>query len=153
MFSPVAPWGMLFAMPPMVTRTHAQTHQAGRHLAVAEALLRGLPARLKGAQTYVEVGAHTAQVMVAAKGAWMIADIDKFTALTCDRVILVHITADNHDFYVADGDTLRAEVQARHKQFLEQVGGVRPRNPDSRNTVIKPEDVVAWRDQWQLLTS
>ncbi|MFJ6837576.1 hypothetical protein [Streptomyces sp. NPDC091209] len=142
---------MLVAMP-MASRTHAQTHQAGRHLAVAEALLRGLPARLKGAQTYIEVGGHTAQVMVAAKGAWMIADIEKFAALTCTRVILVHITADGRYFYVADGDTLRAEVQTRHKRFLEQVGGVRPRNPDSRSTVIKPEDVTAWRDQWQLLT-
>ncbi|MER6823471.1 hypothetical protein ABT316_28880 [Streptomyces cellulosae] len=71
---------------------------------------------LKGAQTYVEVGGHTAQVMVAAKGAWMIADIEKFAALTCTRVILVHITADGKYFYVADGETLRAEVQTRHKR-------------------------------------
>lgn len=42
----------------------------------------GISAKLKGAQTYIEVGEHDAQVMVAAKGAWMIADIDKFTALT-----------------------------------------------------------------------
>lgn len=142
---------MLFAMS-APTRTHAQTHQAGRHLAVAEALLRGLSAKLRGAQTYVEIGEHTAQVMVATKGAWMIADIEKFTALTCSRVILVHIGTDGHDFYVADGATLRAEVRERHQQFLEQVGGVRPRNPDSRNTVIKPQDVTAWRDQWGLLT-
>lgn len=134
------------------TRTHSQTHQAGRHLAVAEALLRGIPAKLKGAQTYIEVGEHDAQVMVAAKGAWMIADIDKFTALTCSRVILVHIATNSHHFYVAEGDKLRAEVRARHMQFLEQVGGVRPRNPDSKNTVIKPDHVASWRDQWQLLT-
>lgn len=139
-------------MPVATARTHSQTHQAGRHLAVAEALLRGIPAKLKGAQTYIEVGEHDAQVMVAAKGAWMIADLDKFTALTCSRVVLVHIATDGHHFYIADGDKLRTEVLARHMQFMEQVGGVRPRNPDSKNTVIKPEHVASWRDQWQLLT-
>ncbi len=82
----------------------------------------------------------------------MIADIDKFTALTCSRVILVHIETDGHRFYIAEGDKLRAEVHTRHMQFLEQVGGTRPRNPDSKNTVIKPADVANWRDQWQLLT-
>ncbi|MFJ3979247.1 hypothetical protein [Streptomyces sp. NPDC090021] len=137
---------------PVAARTHSQTHQAGRHLAVAEALLRGIPAKLKGAQTYIEVGEHVAQVMVAAKGAWMIADIDKFAALTCSRVILVQLTVEGPHFYVADGNELRAEVLARHMQFLEQVGGVRPRNPDSKNTVIKPEHVDSWRDQWGLLS-
>ncbi|GGS81093.1 hypothetical protein GCM10010222_22980 [Streptomyces tanashiensis] len=131
--------------------TNSQTHQAGRHLAVAEALLRGLPAKPRGAQTYIEVGEHVAQVMVAAKGAWIIADIDKFTALTCDRVVLVNVT-DGRDFYIADGDKLRAEVRTRHREFLERVGGTRPRNPDSRNTVIQPEHVTEWRDRWELFT-
>lgn len=129
-----------------------QTHQAGRHLAVAEALLRGFTARLRGPQTYVEVGDHVAQVMVAAKGAWMIADIDRFTASTCDRVILVHVTNGDRSFYIAEGDALRADVRSRHERFLERVGGTRPRNPDSKNTVIRPEHVSAWRDRWHLFT-
>lgn len=138
-------------MPP-TGRTHLQTHQAGRHLAVAEALLRGLPASLKGAQTYVEIGEHMAQVMVAARGAWMVADIDKFASLTCDRVILVNVTGGSREFYIAEGVELRREVRYRHEQFLKDVGGVRPRNPDSKNTVIQPEHIAAWRDQWQLLS-
>jgi hypothetical protein len=133
-------------------RTHAQTHQAGRHLAVAEALLRGFPASLKGARTYVEIGGHVARVMVAAKGAWIISDIDDFTAHTCDRVILVDVSGDSRELYIVDGDVLRGEVRRRHEQFLRKTGGVRPRNPDSKNSVIQPEHVSASRDQWHLFS-
>ena len=122
---------------PVTKPTNSQTHQAGRHLAVAEALLRGLPAKPRGAQTYIEVGEHVAQVMVAAKGAWIIADIDKFTALTCDRVVLVNVT-DGRDFYIADGDKLRAEVRTRHREFLERVGGTRHETPIPGTLLYSP---------------
>ncbi|MEI5011684.1 hypothetical protein RB196_34435 [Streptomyces sp. PmtA] len=131
--------------------TNAQKHQAGRHLVLAEALLRGIPSKLLGATTYVEVGEHVAQVMVAAQGAWMIADIDATTALTCERVILVDVTNGRRDFYVAEGSAFRAEVRARHEAFLQQQGGTRPRNPDSKHTAVHPVDVAQWRDRWDLL--
>ncbi|MFI7605866.1 hypothetical protein ACIBTV_12155 [Micromonospora sp. NPDC049366] len=67
----------------MVPSNH-QKHQAGRHLAVAEALLQGHSASLHGAQTFVTINGRTAAVQVAAQGTWMIADIDKMTAMSID---------------------------------------------------------------------
>ncbi|MEU3198804.1 hypothetical protein [Streptomyces sp. NPDC006996] len=131
--------------------TTAQVHQAGRHLAVAEALLRGVTAKLRGAQTYIEVGEHVALVKVATKNAWIIGDVDEFTALTCDRAILINVS-DTRDFYIVDANQLRADVRKRHQEFLERVGGTRPRNPDSKNHVIQLEHVNEWQDRWDLLT-
>ena len=56
--------------------TH-QTHQAGRHFAVAEPLLRGHKAKLRGPQTYVEVNDHVAQVMVATNSGNMSEHVEK----------------------------------------------------------------------------
>lgn len=127
-----------------------QKHQAGRHLAVAEALLHGYSASLHGAQTFVTVNGREAAVQVAAQGAWMIADINKMTAMSSDLYVLVDVTDGRRDFYVVPGDDLRAGVRERHEEFMASVGGVRPRNPNSRHTAIRPAHVQAWRNRWSL---
>ena len=58
--------------------THHQTHQAGRHFAVAEALLRGHKAKLRGPQTYIEVNDHEAQVMGATSFGNVSAHVEKW---------------------------------------------------------------------------
>ena len=127
-----------------------QKHQAGRHLAVAEALLQGFTASLQGPQTFVEVNGRRAAVQVAAQGAWMIADVYKATAASIDSYILVDVTDGRRDFYVVPGDDLRSGIDERHQEFISRVGGVRPRNPDSRHTAIYPAQVEAWRNRWSL---
>jgi hypothetical protein len=125
-----------------------QKHQAGRHLAVAEALLHGFAAALQGAQTFVTVNGHTAAVQVAGKGAWMIANIENFCATTAPFYVLVDITGGERSFYIAPGDELRHDVWERHQQFMQQHDGVRPKNPDSRHTKIEPSEVTKWQDNW-----
>ncbi|SIM83688.1 hypothetical protein [Micromonospora cremea] len=127
-----------------------QKHQAGRHLAVAEALLHGHSASLHGAQTFVTINGRTAAVQVAAQGGWMVADIDRMTAMSVDLYVLVDVTDGRRDFYVVPGDDLRAGVRQRHDEFMASVGGVRPRNPDSRHAAIYPANVEAWRNRWSL---
>ncbi|MEV1017044.1 hypothetical protein AB0I95_05925 [Micromonospora sp. NPDC049751] len=127
-----------------------QKHQAGRHLAVAAALLYGYSASLNGPQTFVTINGRKAAVQVAAQGTWMIADIDRMTAMSIDVYILVDVTEGRRDFYVVPGDDLRAGVRERHDEFMASVGGVRPRNPESRHTAIYPKDVEAWRNRWSL---
>ncbi|MFG1716106.1 hypothetical protein [Micromonospora sp. WMMA1947] len=61
-----------------------QKHQAGRHLAVAEALLQGYSASREGPQTFVKINGRRAAVQAAAQGAWMIADVYKATAASID---------------------------------------------------------------------
>jgi hypothetical protein len=127
-----------------------QKHQAGRDLAVAEALLRGYSVTIQGPQTFIQVNGRTATVMVAAQGAWMVADIDKFIAASTETYVLVNLTGDRRDCYVVPGDELRRGVAERHREFMKRVGGTRPRNPDSRQTAIEPLHVEAWQSRWSL---
>jgi hypothetical protein len=131
-----------------MARTHQQTHDAGRHFAVAEALMRGYQAALIGRSSYIEVNGHRAQVQVAAKGAWMIEDVDKYTSATIERIVLVDLTDGLREFYICPGDQLRSDVRKRHDQFLASQGGTRPRNPGSKHTAIYPEQVRKWRNGW-----
>ena len=134
-----------------MARTHRQTHDAGRHFVVAEALLRGYPAALVGASSHVEVNGHKALVQVAAKGAWQIADVDDYTSGTIKHIILVDLTENQREFYICPGDKLRTEVSERHDQFLARHGGSRPRTPDSKHAAIHPQDVQRWHDGWDRL--
>jgi hypothetical protein len=101
-----------------MVRTHKQTHEAGRHLAVAEALMRGYQATLVGRYSLIEVNGHRALVQVAAKGAWQIEDVDKYTSATIDRVVLVNVTDGLREFYICPGDQLRNDVRKRYDEFL-----------------------------------
>jgi hypothetical protein len=86
--------------------------------------------------------------MVAAQGAWMVADIDKLTATSMETYVLVNLTGGRRDCYVVPGDELRRGVAERHREFMEKVGGTRLRNPDSRHTPIEPVHVEAWQSRW-----
>ena len=127
-----------------------QKHQAGRHFAVAEALLRGYPASMQGAQTYIQVNGHTAAVQVAGQGVWMIADVEKFANMTTETYVLVDVTGGKRDFYVVPGEELRHGVRQRHQEFMDKHGGTRPRNPDSKHAAVEPIHVETWRDRWSL---
>src|ERR1017187_514034 len=129
--------------------THQQTYNAGRHLAVAEALLHGSTATLVGQASYIEVNGPPAQVQVAAKGAWQIENVDKYTSATIERIVLVNITGGLREFYVCPGDSLRSDVRERYDEFVSSKGSSRPRNPDSRHAVIYPQQVRKWCDGWR----
>jgi hypothetical protein len=133
-------------------RTNQQTHDAGRHLAVAEALLRGYKAALVGRSSYIEVNGHKAQVQVAAKGTWQIDDVDKYTSATIEHVVLVDVTDGLREFYICPGDPLRGLVRKRHDEYVRSKGGTRPRNPDSKHFALYPEQVRRWRNGWNRLT-
>lgn len=118
---------------------------------MAEALLRGYNAALVGRSSYVEVNGHKAQVQVAAKGAWQIEHVDKYTSTSVEHIILVDITDGLREFYICPGDLLRRDVRKRHDEFVASQGGSRPRNPDSKHSAIYPEQVRKWRNAWRRL--
>lgn len=74
-----------------MTPTNHQKHQAGRHLSVAHAVLRGYSAEIVGPHRYVEVNGLSAVVMLAGMGAWQIADVTDFIGSGQERYILVDI--------------------------------------------------------------
>jgi len=88
-------------------------------------------------------------VMVAGKGAWMIADIEKFTQATTEMYVLVDVTEATRRIYIVPGDELRRGVRERHERFMARVG-TRPRNPDSKHSRIEPPDVDEWERSWSL---
>jgi hypothetical protein len=130
--------------------SHQQKHQAGRHLAVAQALLHGHDAKLVGPTTYIEVNGRQVQVQVAAQGAWQIADVDRYVEGTIGTVILVDVSGAAPEYYIVPGDDLRALVRTRHEEFMARVGGRRPQNPESKHSRIDPADVQEWKDRWSL---
>jgi hypothetical protein len=133
-----------------VAATNHQKHEAGRHLAVAHALLHGYPADLVGPHRYVEINGRSAVVLLAGKGAWQIADVDDFTSANQPLYVLVDVTDGTAAIYIVPGDELRTDVRTRHDAFLARVQGQRPRNPDSKHTTIEPAHVRDWRDRWSL---
>jgi hypothetical protein len=128
-----------------VVPTNQQKHNAGRHLAVAEALLRGYEAAIVGQSSHIEVNGHKARVQVAAMGDWVIRDVDGYTSDVIDHVVLVNVTDGLREFFICPGDTLRSELRQRYDEAHQ---GIRPRNPDSKQATIYPEHVLKWRDDW-----
>jgi hypothetical protein len=128
-----------------VVPTNQQKHDAGRHLAVAEALLRGYKAAIVGPRSYIEVNGYKARVQVAAMGDWVITDVEDYTSGDIDHVVLVNVTDGLREFFICPGDTLRSELRQRYDEVHQ---GARPLNPDSKQATIFPEHVLKWRDGW-----
>jgi hypothetical protein len=133
-----------------MTATHQQKHEAGRHLVVAQALLRGYGARTVGRTSLVEINGRQAEVHVATKGAWQIANVDRFLGATTRLVIFVDLTGTVPEYFILDGDRARTIVRRHHQQFLERVGHVRPLNPQSKHTAVRRDHVQRWRNRWSL---
>ncbi|WP_322938033.1 hypothetical protein [Nocardioides bizhenqiangii] len=101
-----------------------------------------------GPSTFVEINGHKARILVAAKGAWQIADVDQFTSDNLGFYLLVDVTDGLREFYICPGDKLRSDVRKRHDDFVASKGGVRPKNPNSKHSAIYPEQVRKWRNGW-----
>jgi hypothetical protein len=130
--------------------TRQQKHEAGRHLVVGEALLRGYDAHTIGPTRLVEVDGHRAAVHVKTKGSWQLGDIDKFVGATTERIVFVELTETGPEFFILDGDDARAIVKRDQEQWLKRVGGVRPKTPDSKHAAVNSEHVEPWRNRWSL---
>jgi hypothetical protein len=130
--------------------TQHQKHEAGRHLVVAQALLRGCDARIVGRSSLVEVNGRQAEVHVATKGAWQISNIDKFLGASTSRVVFVDLTGTVPEFFILEGDRARAVVKRHHDSYMERVGGIRPRNPKSKHAAVRRDHIQRWRNRWSL---
>jgi hypothetical protein len=48
---------------------------------------------------------------------------------------------------------VREIVQRHHNRWLESVGQVRPRNPDSDHTAIHLDCISRWHQRWDVLSA
>jgi len=123
--------------------TNQQKHQAGRYLAVGEALIRGYEAALVGSSTYIDVNGRRVRVQVATKGTWLIDDIDKYTSATIEHVVLVDITNGQREFYICPGDELRSEVRQRLNELLSRNNERRPQMAGDGDAFLRRSKAAA----------
>lgn len=127
-----------------------QKHEAGRHLVVAQALLRGSDAQIVGRSSLVEINGRRAEVHVATKGDWQIGNVDRFLSATTPCVVFVDLSGTVPEFFILDGDGARATVKRHFEAFLARSGGVRPRNPQSKHAAVRYDQVQRGRNRWSL---
>jgi hypothetical protein len=72
-------------------------------------------------------------------GSWQISNLDKFLEANTERVVWVKLTETGPEFFIMDGDEARAVVSRGQQEWLERVGGVRPRTPDSTHAGVRSE--------------
>jgi hypothetical protein len=54
-------------------------------------------------------------------------------------------------FYVLPWQALARIVAEGHREFLAKHGGVRPRQPKSLHTALKPAALAQWENRWDVL--
>jgi hypothetical protein len=67
--------------------------------------------------------------------------------------VLVDFTVypDAPDYYIMSGSWLRRKIYEDHQNYLLSHGGKRPITPKSTHNKVILEDVVRWKDRWDIL--
>jgi hypothetical protein len=105
-----------------VPATNQQKHKAGRHLVVAEALLRGYDAHPVGRSGLVEIRRPSGGGQGDDHGRWQIGDICRFAEATIQRIVFVDVTETGPDFYIMDGDEARETLKRNFDQWEQPPG-------------------------------
>ena len=66
-------------------------------------------------------------------------------------MVLVDLAASTPEYYVKPLRTVARAVMRRSKRILKKQGGERPRNPESRHTVIPLKLVADGKGAWEVL--
>jgi hypothetical protein len=72
--------------------------------------------------------------------------------LICVMVQVAPVDSGRPDrFYILPWQTLARIVTDGHKQYLAKHGGVRPRQPRSLHSAVKPAALARWENRWDVL--
>lgn len=149
----------------------------GEYLVAAELCRRGLIATtFTGNVPHYDIiasdekGRHvSAQVKASRSGSWQFGDVSKFFAVAFDgqkqktgkakespveRLVVVFVIVSesgNDRFYVLTWDQLRDILRDGHKRCIAKHKGVRPKRWDSLHAAILEENLLPFRDNWQLI--
>jgi hypothetical protein len=159
-------------------RSIVVTGQAGEYLVAAELSRRGLIATTFTANVpHYDIiasddrGRHVAvQVKTSKGGSWQF-QIDHFCKVELqgerqiigrayrepvNRLICVLVLLDQYGsdrFFVCTWRELRNHLIRNHRAWLDAHNGVRPRNPESMHTAIRPDQLEWCEGSWGTLTS
>lgn len=56
-------------------------------------------------------------------------------------------------FYILDWVDLQRIIGKGHKDYLDKHDGVRPKNPKSNHTAVRPAQLEMYRDNWELIVN
>jgi hypothetical protein len=130
-----------------------QVHEVACFYAAAAAVTHGHRVKLVDEDRRYRLRVNGALVQVPAQraGAWQVSDVARPLADDTDAVIFVDLSGDAPDFYVVSADWVRQDVARHHREFLDRVGGTRPRNPNSTHHAIDVARVAEWHQRWEVL--
>jgi len=157
-------------------RKNQLTKQIGEYLVAAELGRRGfLATTFTGNVPHYDVlatdaagGTLAIQVKAINRGSWQF-DIRQFadvklqgkrqvigdtTAIPHPNLICVFVVVDHYGsdrFFVFEWRDLQAVLVERHRQYLDERGGIRPRRYDSFHTAVGPQHLVQFEGNWALI--
>lgn len=127
------------------------THQAGMYLVLGEAMRRGLNAgRHEHDRRLLRINGKAVQVRARRRGDWQLGDYRTSLVPAADIIVLVDLEPEEYAaFYVVPRQPLQEEVNRAYEDWLAtQPGQQRPRNPESRHSVIYQEFADPYRNRW-----
>ena len=149
--------------------------RAGEYLVVAELNRRGITATpLAGNAPDIDILAHAGgesialQVKTNASGDWhtnvdLFMDIEqagkkqKILGKKSIRRKSLHVYVklgecrDEDEFYVLTAGNLQDMIYDGYKSYMESIGCVRKRNPESRHSAISRSALLKYRDNWEIV--
>jgi len=57
------------------------------------------------------------------------------------------------DLYLIPVIDLQEIIYRKYSTYLEKIGGIRPKNPDSDHIKIKPNDISEFKEKWDYLSN
>lgn len=135
---------------------NTKVHEFARYTAAAAALANGYrDVHVVGPQTRLIIDDRIAQVIARRRpgSPWQFM-LNRIVVHDAVAVILVDLTGDHPDFYVAPAQWVRDEVQRRYDAWLATKGGKRPRNPASDHATLELDEAVQqWHRRWDVISS
>jgi hypothetical protein len=119
------------------------SNEAGEHISVQ------VKASMSGSWQFANVGDYCD---IKFKGTQQIVGKPKSCPIKNLVVVFVKIDKDRLDeFYALTWEELRALLIANHKSYLTKHAGVRPKNHKSLHVGLRSEDLILYRDNWDLI--
>lgn len=129
-----------------------QVHQVARFYAAAAAATQGHKVAVVGPTTRLSVDDRIVQVLSRRQpnSPWQ-TSVKAPAVEDAEAVIFVDLTGEAPNFYIAPAAWVREDVTSHHQAWLANLGGIRPRNPDSDHTAVPLERIKQWHQRWDVL--
>lgn len=140
-------------VPDLRRLSYQQVHDYARFSAAAAALANGhREVHVVGRTTRLMIDDRIVQVNSRRQpgSPWQF-NLNRPVVEDAVAVILVDLTGDYPDFYIAPAQWVRDDVKHHHAEWLKTKGGVRPRTPSSDHHSINLDRIKSWHQRWDAI--